>query len=69
MTIRLWGADRLALGREMAEDYEAGATIRAIGAKYGRSYANTRDLLDLAGVTFRPRGGSYKPQTTMEAQP
>jgi hypothetical protein len=69
MTTRLWGADRLALGHEMADDYNAGATVRAICAKYGRSYGSVHDLLALAGVTFRPRGNPRKPRTTKGARP
>lgn len=68
-TIRLWGSDRLALGREMAVDYEEGATVRAICAKYGRSYGSVHDLLALAGVTFRPRGYGAKASAPEGDQP
>lgn len=63
MVTRLWGEDRLVLAKRMAEDYEAGATVRAICTKYGRSYGSVHDLLALAQVTFRPRGNPRKPRT------
>lgn len=68
MVTRLWGEDRLVLAKRMAEDYAAGATVRAICTKYGRSYGNVHDLLALAEVTFRPRGTGRKPRVNEGAQ-
>ncbi|MEU5595699.1 helix-turn-helix domain-containing protein [Streptomyces sp. NPDC020298] len=53
----LTGDDRKAYAEDLAELYHAGASIRGIAARTGRSYGNVRQLLLDAGVKLRARGG------------
>jgi transposase len=56
----LTGDERKAIAARVAPRYEAGASIRAIARREGRSYKVVRLLLLEAGVTFRPRGGDMR---------
>lgn len=52
----LSGERRRSVGADLAAVYDEGASIRAISARVGRSYASVHDLLWEAGVKFRQRG-------------
>ena len=54
---RVLGEQRSELGRELASQYEGGATIRELANKYMRSYGFVHRVLVELNVTFRPRGG------------
>lgn len=54
---RLTGEVRRSKARELARDYEAGSTIRAIADSEDLSYGTVRTLLLQEGVKLRPRGG------------
>jgi transposase len=59
---RLTGDQREAARQEMATQYAAGLSIRAIAEQAGRSYGAVRQCLIEAGVEMRPRGASGRPQ-------
>ena len=46
----------LAIGKLLREEYEQGASINDIAAKYDYSIQRTRGLLKRGGTEFRPRG-------------
>jgi len=54
---RLSGKERRARARELARDYDRGATIRSLAADYRMSYGTVRLLLLEEGVRLRGRGG------------
>ena len=54
---RVTGADRASLTDDLAKEYAAGASIRALAEKTGRSYGFVHRLLSESEVTFRGRGG------------
>lgn len=54
------GPDRAKFARSLAARYDAGASLRQLADDTGRGITTVRDLLVLAGVTFRPRGGTKK---------
>jgi transposase len=51
------GADRSALGKQVAARYAKGVSIRDLAAELGRSYGFVHRLLVEAQVTLRGRGG------------
>ncbi|MEU5834537.1 helix-turn-helix domain-containing protein [Streptomyces diacarni] len=54
---RLTGKERRTTARDLARDYERGATIRGLVAEYRMSYGTVRLLLLEEGVQLRGRGG------------
>ena len=54
---RVTGDDRTSLASVLAAEYAAGASIRALAEKNGRSYGFVHRLLKEQAVTFRGRGG------------
>lgn len=52
----LSGDRRQSVRDDLAEVYDAGASIRDFGARIGRSYSTVHHLLWEAGVKFRRRG-------------
>ncbi|MFE4796166.1 helix-turn-helix domain-containing protein [Streptomyces sp. NPDC056708] len=58
---RLKGDARRALAHDLAESYEAGASIRELAASRDRAYGTVRKLLGEANVTIRPRGNTRTP--------
>lgn len=54
---RLKGEARLAIGRELAKAYAAGASIRAVAEFADLSYGTARTLLLEQKVKLRTRGG------------
>jgi Helix-turn-helix domain len=61
---RLIGPFRTAAAEDLAELYMAGATIRSLAERTGRSYGGTRALLLEAGITLRTRGGGQRKTAT-----
>ena len=59
----LRGAERTEAGRELAELYALGSTMRSLSARTGRSYGTVRTLLIEAGVVLRDRGGRIRKTT------
>lgn len=59
----LKGSERAEAGRELAELYALGSTMRSLAARTGRSYGTVRTLLIEAGVTLRDRGGRIRKTT------
>ncbi|GGW99604.1 helix-turn-helix domain-containing protein [Streptomyces chryseus] len=55
---RLRGEDRAQVARDLAEGYEAGASIRAVADAADLSYGTARTLLLEAQVKLRGRGGA-----------
>ncbi|MGW7196619.1 helix-turn-helix domain-containing protein [Streptomyces chryseus] len=63
MTIHLRGDARTRLRDQLAQQYRAGASIRALQPQaHGRSYGFVRTLLQEAGVTLRPRSQHRTPK-------
>lgn len=60
---RLVGEKRTAKARELAKEYNAGSSIRALVDVHGMSYGTVRALLVSQKVTFRPRGGGRRPSS------
>lgn len=56
---RISGASREEIAGQFAEGYRAGASIRALAARSGRSYGFVQTLLGEAGVELRSRGGAH----------
>jgi hypothetical protein len=54
------GNDRITLRQHAARLYLEGCTIRSVGRQIDRPYTTTRDLLEEAGIVFRPRGGNTR---------
>ncbi|MFI0915229.1 helix-turn-helix domain-containing protein [Streptomyces abikoensis] len=65
----LTGNDRLDEARRLAARYNAGETIRAIAQDTGRSYGSVHQLLRLAKVRFRQRGGTTQPKPAANGRP
>jgi hypothetical protein len=59
----LKGDEREALANDLAARYRAGASIRALVSRTGRSYGNVHRLLSEAGVELRTRGGDQRSAT------
>lgn len=57
---RVTGNDRSSLASSLAKEYAAGASIRALADKNGRSYGFVHRLLSESAVTFRGRGGATR---------
>ncbi|MFF2522469.1 helix-turn-helix domain-containing protein [Streptomyces liangshanensis] len=55
MTVALRGRARIDLREDLAQRYDAGASIRTLATQEHRSYGFTRTLLLEAGVELRPR--------------
>jgi hypothetical protein len=55
---RLSEEERQKIGAELRRRYDQGHSIRGICVETGYSIGRVRRLLELAGVTFRARGGS-----------
>ncbi|GHA94099.1 helix-turn-helix domain-containing protein [Streptomyces chryseus] len=55
---RLRGEDRAQVAQDLAEGYEAGASIRAVADAADLSYGTARTLLLEAQVKLRGRGGA-----------
>lgn len=55
---RIAGEERSRLGRDLAERYESGSSVRQLAADASLSIGLARTLLTEAGVEFRPRGGA-----------
>lgn len=45
---------------EMIRMYDEGQSVRTIGQAVGKSYGYVHRALEVAGVTFRSRGGARK---------
>ncbi len=57
---RVTGEQRTALGQELAQQYNAGASIRELAASTGRSYGFVHRVLTEADVQLRGRGGATR---------
>lgn len=57
---RLSVQERQRVAAELAEQYQAGRSIRELCGASGYSIGRVRRLLAGAGVTFRSRGGSNR---------
>ncbi|TWV34917.1 transcriptional regulator [Streptomyces misionensis] len=55
---RLNPEQRKRAGKWLKPQYEGGASIRELAEKIGRSYGFVHRNLELAGTTFRSRGGN-----------
>jgi transposase len=55
------GPQRTQLATELKTQYDQGKSIRALAKETGRSYSNIHTLLEEAGTTFRPQGGTPRP--------
>ena len=55
---RIGGSSRERLAAQLAQEYLAGATIRDLAARCGRSYGFVQTLLVETGVAMRARGGA-----------
>jgi hypothetical protein len=55
---RLSVRERQKIGSQLRRRYDNGRSIRDICAETGYSIGRVRRLLELAGVTYRARGGS-----------
>lgn len=47
--------------RDLATEYEAGASLRELAGRYQRAYSTIRTALIAAGVAMRPHGGDRTP--------
>jgi hypothetical protein len=65
---RVSGDVREALGRELREAYEAGASIRELAAQTGRSYGFVHRLLGESGASYRGRGGATRGRSRMDVE-
>jgi hypothetical protein len=61
--VRLTGADRDKLAARLVEQYEQGASIRALAESTGRSYGFVHRVLSESEVTLRGRGGATRGRT------
>ncbi|WP_424216046.1 helix-turn-helix domain-containing protein (plasmid) [Streptomyces sp. BI20] len=64
--MRLKAEARAKLAALLRTEYDAGASVRDLVAKHGRSYGNTLTLLHEAGTVLRGRGGG-RPRRTPAA--
>lgn len=55
---RITGPAREKLALKLRKQYEKGATVRSLHEQTGRSFGAIQKLLEEAGTTMRPRGGS-----------
>lgn len=55
---RLRGETRRQAAEQMANEYRAGASLRALAAQHGRSYGLMWTLVQEGGATLRGRGGA-----------
>ncbi|PSK52409.1 hypothetical protein B0E38_04735 [Streptomyces sp. 111WW2] len=58
MGAHIRGPDRVVLRQDLARDYRAGASIRAVAAEHRLSYGTARTLLLEEGVRLRTRVGT-----------
>jgi UDP-sulfoquinovose synthase len=63
---RVTGVDRTKLAADLKEQYESGASIRALAAATGRSYGFVFRILTENGVRLRGRGGATKGSTSIK---
>ncbi len=56
--MRLPDVERRRLGALLRKEYEGGKSVRQLCADTGYSIGRVRGLLQVAGVKFRPRGGT-----------
>ncbi len=61
--VRVQGAARDTLRKDLRIRYEKGSSIRVLAESMGRSYGFTYRVLAEAGVTFRKRGGQARKRT------
>lgn len=59
--VRLTGEARAAMGEQLSHSYRAGASIRELAARTGRSYGFVHQILLDTGVVLRGRGGAHPP--------
>lgn len=57
---RITGAERDAVEEDLRKQYEAGASIRTLAEKTGRSYGFVHGVLVDSGAAMRGRGGSIR---------
>lgn len=57
---RVTGGERASLASTLVAEYTAGASIRALADKHGRSYGFVHRLLKENQVAFRGRGGATR---------
>jgi len=62
--IRIAGESRTQLAADLKEQYEQGASIRALAQTTGRSYGFVHQLLTEAQVTLQGRGRARQPEPT-----
>lgn len=55
--VRLTGPARDLFARWLRDDYETGASVAALGHRYGVSYGGVQSLLALTGTPMRPAHG------------
>lgn len=58
--IRITGASRDALQRDLRDRYARGESIRSLAEATGRSYGFIRTVLTESGVVLRGRGGANR---------
>jgi hypothetical protein len=58
--VRITGAAREKLARELRRKYEKGASLRGLAEQTGRSYGFVHRILTDRGVTLRGRGGNHR---------
>jgi predicted transcriptional regulator len=58
--VRITGAARKKLTRELQQKYEKGASLRGLAEQTGRSYGFVHRILTDAGVPLRARGGNHR---------
>lgn len=69
---RITGDSRQALGAQLAERYQAGASIRALAQETGRSFGFVHGVIKESGVPLRGRGGATRrsaPSAVVAAAP
>ncbi len=67
--VRISGASREEVAAQFAEGYRAGASIRALAVRSGRSYGFVQTLLGEAGVELRSRGGARHRAAARSTEP
>ncbi len=57
---RVTGADREKMAKDLKKEYVAGASIRSLAEKTGRSYGFVHRILSESDVPLRGRGGATR---------
>lgn len=65
---RVTGNDRESLAAQLKEQYDQGASIRALAESTGRSYGFVHRLLSESGVNLRGRGGATRGRSRQQAE-